>query len=299
MGRWLLGALCALFAIPATASADGRPLATLDAVHEACAEAREAVHPELYVLELDAGWRFAPHRPRADELPVDTRRNLRALDGRVSVLLTGFEPVGFDADEAQARALREAARAGTTLRIGFFLGFDEPRRAPCVVRNRHAVTIVRADLAFAELVSSAGERVARTETDRLRAWTDDREALAIPGEGPRGAVGEARFSNGTAAPASWQQALANPELRGAVAQCHAAGVQRGAAGDGQVVVRLNVETRTGRVRRADVALSSLGDDEEAECLARAVGRHAGLGPGPSSWQAEFVDLTVPLRLAAD
>ena len=54
-----------------------------------------------------------------------------------------------------------------------------------MVRSAHAVTIVRADLAFAELVSE-GRALARTETDRLRAWLDDQEGLAVPGEGPRG-----------------------------------------------------------------------------------------------------------------
>ena len=87
--------------------------------------------------------------------------------------------------------------------------------------------------------------------------------------------------------------------REAIARCHAEGVARGAAHEGRVVVRLNVETRTGRVRRADVALSSLGDTEEAECIARALGSSSSLGPGPSGWQADVVDLSVPVRLVTD
>lgn len=292
-------ALCALVLLPATAAADARTLGSLDAVHDACGEARDAQRPALYVIALDPGWRFGAHRRRAEELPVDTRRNLAALDGRVALLLTGLESPAFEADEARARALRQAARAGATLRLGFFLGFDEPRRQACVVRNRFAVTIVRADLAFAEVVGGDGERIARADTDRLRAWLDDQEELTIPGEGPRGAVGDARFANGTAAPEGWQRVLSGAEARAGIAQCHAAGVQRGASGDGQVVVRLNVETRTGRVRRADVALSSIGDDEDAECIARAVGSHSSLPPAPPTWQAEFVDVSVPVRLAVD
>lgn len=300
MGRWLAGALAiALLTIPRGAAADGRVLERLDAVHAACEASREAGPARLYVLTVDPGWGFGPHRERAGRLPVDTRRNLRALDGRVSLLITHFEPVAFDAEAAEVPHLRRAAEAGARLRIGFFLGFDEPRRAACVVRNRHAVTIVRADLAFAELVSAEGERLARAQSDRLRAWRDDRERLAIPGDGPRGAVGEARFSNGGAAPEGWQAALEGERVRAAIARCHDEGVGRGAAADAQVVVRLNVETRTGRVRRADVALSSVGDDEEARCIARALGSHAGLTPGPSSWQAEVVDLSVPVRLTAD
>lgn len=299
MCRRLLGALCLFVAVPATASAEGRVLDSLEDVHAACAEARESTRPSLYVIELDGGWRFGSHQRRAGRLPVDTRRNLLAFEGHVSIFLTGFEPLAFDADEAQAQALRTAARAGGRLRLGFFLGFDEPRRSPCVVRNRHAVTIVRADLAFAELVGSDGERLVRTDTDRHRAWRDDREELGVPGEGPRGTVGAARFSNGAAAPVEWQRALERAEVRAALAQCHAAGVARGASREGQVVVRLNVEVRTGEVRRADVALSSVEDPDEAECVARALGRHAAFGPGPLTWQAQFVDLNVPTRLVAD
>jgi hypothetical protein len=76
-------------------------------------------------------------------------------------------------------------------------------------------------------------------------------------------------------------------------------VRRGATEQGQVVVRLNIETRTGTIRRSDVALSSIGDNTEAECIAQAVGTGSTLTPGPNTWQAEFVDLSVPVHLVAD
>lgn len=290
-----LSLLILLVALPGSALADANALENLAAVHGACEAAREPTSSRLYVIEVDPGWELAARR--GDRVPVSTRRNLMALDGRVSLLISGLEPVAFEADEAVGRALRDAAAAGARLKLGFFLGFDDPGRQPCLVRGQHAVTIVRVDLAFAELVSSADERVARAETDRLRAWLDDREALAIPGEGPRGAVGEARFPNGTAAPEAWQRALA--AARPGIARCHAEGVARGATPEGQVVVRLNVEARTGDVRRADVALSSVGDGAEAECIARALGSGVALGAGPSNWQAQFVDLAVPVRLVVD
>ncbi|MBX3274471.1 MAG: hypothetical protein KF729_29670 [Sandaracinaceae bacterium] len=281
--------------VAAPAAAQGTRLETLAAVHEACAEPHGAEQPRLFAIDVEAGWRFGPTREGL--LRVDTGRNFRALDGHVAVLVPREERLGFEvADEAADARLRTASGR---LRVGFFLGFDDTSRQPCLVRNRFAVTIVRADVAYVELYDEAGERLARGETDRLRAWNETRAATAIPGEGPRAAVDAARFANGIAPPPGWQTALAADAARQAMGRCHADGIARGAAREGRVVVRLNVETRTGRVRRADVALSSLGDDQVAECVARALGASASLPAGPSSWQAEVVDLSVPVRLVAD
>lgn len=283
--------------VPSGAFAQTSPLGALSAVHDACASIGQSRHADLYTVDVDPGWRF--ESAEEGTLYVDTRRNLTALDGQVSILVSGFDPIGFEADGEQVGRLRDLQEAGARLRLGFFLGFDNPTRQPCLVRNEHAVTIVRADLATAELVSSTGEVITRAETDRLAAWQDDHDALTIPGEGPRGAVGQARFADGQSPPDTWQRALAAQGVRNRFGRCHGEGVQRGAAAEGQVVVRLNIETRTGRIRRADVALSSLGDTDEAECIARSLGGHVSLPAGPSSWQAEVVDLSVPVRLAAD
>ncbi len=297
MDRVLLATIASVaLALPAVARAE-EALTSLDAVHEACEASREQVRPHLYTLEVS--YRLGVHRADQGRIYVDTRRNLRALEDHVSMLLSGLEPIAFEADADQARALREAASSGARLRVGFFLGFDDPGRQPCVVRGAAAVTIVRADLAYAELVTSEGERLARTETDRLRAWLDDQSDLAIPGEGPRGMVGEASFDTAQPPPDAWQRALEAAPLRARIGQCHAEGTARGAAEEGQVVVRMNIETRTGRVRRADVAISSLGDAEEGECIARALGSQAQIPAAPSSWQAEVVDLSVPVRLTAN
>lgn len=286
--------LCAL-ALPVSARADAEQLSSLNAVHRACETSRERSRPRLYELEVQ--YRLGIYHEDTGRLLVDTHRNLSALDGRVQLLISGLERVGFDVEPEQSEQLREAARAGARLRIGFFLGFDDPDRAPCLVRNAHAVTIVRADLAYAELVSSAGERVVRSESDRLRAWMDDQGALAIPGEGPRGAVGTASFDNAQPPPEAWQRAVSSAGVRARIAQCHAEGVARGAAEEGEVVVRMNIEARTGRVRRADVAISSLGENTEAECIARAIGS-TQLPPGPAGWP-EAVDLSVPVRVTTD
>jgi hypothetical protein len=287
--------LIAALALPAVAWADAEQLSSLPAVHRACDSARQTPRPRLYDLEVE--YRLGIYHEESGRLLVDTRRNLSAIDGRVSVLISGLERVGFDIDPAQAEALREAARAGAHLHLGFFLGFDDPRRPACLVRGASGVTIVRADLAYVELVASGGERVARAESDRLRSWLDDQSAFEIPGDGPRGAVGTASFDNAQPPPEAWQRAIGAAAVRARLAQCHAEGVARGVPGEGQVVVRLNIESRTGRVRRADVAISSLGDDAEAECIARAVGG-SQLAPGPAGWP-EAVDLSVPVRVTAD
>lgn len=280
--------------LPVTALADARALESIDQVHAACEGAREQTHARLFEIEVQPGWRLL--RDEDGALAVDTGRNFRALDGHVSVLVPREEPaLAFEADRRQAGLEAE----GTRLRVGFFLAFDDRQRQPCLVRNRFAVTIVRADVAYVEIVDAQGARLARAETDRLRAWNDDRAALAIEGSGPRGAVGAARFTNGAAPPESWQTALGGASTREHIARCHAEGVSRGAPADGQVVVRLNVETRSGRIRRADVALSSLGDEEEAQCIARALGSSTTLGPGPGGWSADVVDLAVPVRLVND
>jgi len=289
----LLAALALLCAVPGVARADAEALDSLEAVHEACETARDAGRARLFEIEVESGWRFGAVRD--GRLIVDTGRNFRAADGHVSLLVPREERLGFEVADG-GEALRGA---DARMRVGFFLAFDDRHRQPCLVRNRFAVTIVRTDVAYLELVDASGQRLARTETDRLAAWQDDAEALAIAGEGPRGAVGAARFGDGTAPPDSWQSALAEADTRARIAQCHAEGIQRGAAPDGQVVVRLNVETRTGRIRRADVALSSVGDDDEAECIARSVAATASLPPGPASWTAPVVDLSVPVRVVSD
>jgi hypothetical protein len=293
----LLVAIVLLLSIPGLAAADAQRLESLAAVHEACGSVSERDRPALYAMQVE--YRLGIYHEDSGRLLVDTRRNLRALDGRVSVLIGGLERVGFDVAPEQTDALRQAARAGARLELGFFLGFDEPGRQPCLVRNEHGVTIVRADLAYAELVGQDGARIARSESDRLRAWQDDESALAIPGQGPRGAVFAASFDNAQPPPEPWQRTLSSAAVRARIGQCHAEGIAQGSSPEGQVVVRMNVETRSGRVRRSDVAISSLGNDAEAQCIARALGSVAQLPPAPPDWRAEAVDLSVPVRVVAD
>src|SRR5690606_35920439 len=99
------------------------------------------------------------------------------------------------ASPERARALRQHARG---LRVGFFLGFDGVGQS-CVIRPAVGVTLVRAELAFVELVDGEGEVLAREDSERLRAWLDDEEQDAIAGEGPRAEVSEVSVERGVSA----------------------------------------------------------------------------------------------------
>ena len=174
MRAWLVIALVQV-ASPALAQVAPTAITSVEEMHRACRESRERTRPVLYAIELE---RFAFGAWLEDDgvLLVDTRRNLSAFDGRVSLLPAGLETIALQADQAAADRLRAAT--GTRLRIGFFLGFDEPERDPCLVRSAAAVTIVRFELAYAELLDARGQSIARSDTDRLRAWADDAQALA-------------------------------------------------------------------------------------------------------------------------
>ena len=63
---------------------------------------------------------------------------------------------------------------GARLRLGFFIGFDEPDRTACLLRSRHAVTTVRMDVAYVELVARDGTILAK-HTGPL----DERQARAL------------------------------------------------------------------------------------------------------------------------
>ena len=279
----------------APASAQESQLATIDAVHDACRAAAEGEGGALYRIEVEGTWRFGE---RDDEmLLVDTRRNLRAIGGHVELFASRLEPIGFVASEERAAALEAAREAGARLRIGFFLGFDEPDRSACVLRSRHGITTVRMDVAYLELIGADGGVLAREDTERFRAWHDDAERTRP--DGPSATIEGATVA-GASAPEPWRRAL-ETAMSGALATrlvgCHREGIGRGAAPLAQVLVSLRVEARSGRVVESSVALSSLGDDAEARCVVEAVAG-TSLPPGPVEWAARTVDLAIPVRLAA-
>lgn len=293
--------LLLLVALPA--SAQDETLLSLGAVHEACEVARSGEHDHLYSIMIDGGWRFGGVQTELGEdgsvassfIQVDTRRNLRALGGRIEALPAGLEIIGFIASDERARELEAARAAGASLRLGFFLGFDEPTRSPCLVRGSHGVTTVRVDVAYLELVQPDGVVVAREDTDRFASWSDDRARDAIPGRGPRAAVGNANLGPGVRVPEVWQRGLEASELAAALSTCHREGVARGATGVGIARVRMAIDARSGRVSTARVELSNLGDETETACIAEAM-THAALPAGPAELAAR-VDVGVTIRFA--
>lgn len=281
----------------ARAQARDRALTSLDAVHAACrgAENGEATH--LYSMTVEGSWHF---EDRSDDfLPVDTHQNLRALSGSVELLPSHMELIGFVANDARVTELEAARAAGAHLRVGFFLGFDNPDRSSCLIRPRAAVTLVRMDVAFVEVVDAHGALVAREDTERYRSWEDDEGRAGIPGSGPRAAVGAASIADGSAVPDGWARALrtaSSGALVRTLGRCHAAGVGRGASGDAMIRVRLHVEGRTGRVTESSVEIANVGDTDEVDCIVEAVG-HLDLPAGSGDVASRAVDLSIPVTLA--
>lgn len=300
--------LAALFglgslACPAAASAQGE-LASVGELHRACRASERPGRRQLHVLTVHSGdWQFSRYMRGDRFLPVDTHRNLRALNGSVELFTAGFETVGFGARGDRVQELRTAAEAGAHLRVGFFLAFENLSRRACLIRGATVgVTAVRIDLAFSELVDAEGAVLAREDSERYRAWADDDEADGVEGEGPRGAVFPAMISGGAGvAPEPWQRTLeaANQgPLRAALASCHAAAVERGASESAQIVVRLTVDPRSGSIRGREVELSSLADAEGATCVGAALATHLRF-PSVGEHQTRAIELSVPVRLRAD
>jgi hypothetical protein len=279
----------------------GRALTELADVHAACRSAQAQGPRRLYALTLEpSGYDFAPYDADDGVLWVDTRRNLRALGGSVQVFPTGFEPVGFGASVERSGLLREARARGARLRIGFFLGFDGQGGTLCLLRPAMGVTTAKIDVAYVELVDTDGAVLAREDTERLRAYLDDPERQAIPGEGPRGAIEEPTVLRGARSlPEPWRVSLAGAasgRLGEGIARCYAAALERGAERDARVLVRLTVDAASGRITGSDVELTTLGDAAGASCVAAALTEGLSLVGGVATGA---IDVRVPVRLVAD
>jgi hypothetical protein len=288
--------VCAGAASPAAAQSSDRPLASLDAVVAACRGADEEGHTTtLYSITVDGAWRFDERDE--DFLPLDTRRNLRAMSGSVELLPSHMEMIGFVANDARGTQLEAARSHGARLRVGFFLGFDDPERSSCLIRPRAGVTLVRMDVAFVEIVDATGGLVARDDTERYRSWHDDEGRDGIPGTGPRAAIGTPSIADGAAVPDGWARAVRGAAaLVRTVGRCHADGVTRGAQPDATIRVRLRVEGRTGHVNESSVEIANVGDTDEVDCIVEAVG-HLDLPAGSGDVAGRAVDLSIPITLA--
>ncbi|MFW6049974.1 MAG: hypothetical protein ACODAU_02300 [Myxococcota bacterium] len=301
MRGWAMAAGMATVLFAGTVAASERESVISDrrALAKACHRAeRPARRHRLYMVEVPS-FRLGRYDAVEGLLPVDTRRNLRVLEGTAELFPADLSPIGFEVSAERAARLRRAvAKGGVRLRVGFFLGFDDRGGTVCLMRSRFGVTTVRIDPAFVELVGKGGKRLARQTTDRLRAWLDDLERDRVPGQGPRGALRPASFSSRSGEPPeAWQRALAaanGTSVARAVARCHARAVEEGAPGRGRVVVRLRVDAAGGGVRGAAVELST-APRPESECIAEALSG-LELPPAPQLGSGA-VDLSVPVQLA--
>jgi hypothetical protein len=289
-------ALAGLFGSPGLASAQDRALADLPAVHAACRAADdEGIHDRLYSILLDGVARFTAREGDEEGEVLYTlpdARSLRAMGGSVQLVPAHLEPIAFVANQERARALEAARDHGARVRVGFFLGFDEPERRACLVRASQAVTALRIDVAFVELVEADGSVVAREDHDRLRAWSDDANRTAS--QEPEASVG-LPTTDGSSAPEPWARALRAAGLARQLVACHVAGVAQGAAREAMVQVRLRVDARAGRVEDAVIEVGNVGNDDENTCVLAAL-RAVSLAAAANV--AGHLDLRVPVHLRA-
>jgi hypothetical protein len=271
-------------------------LRSLRDLQDACNDSQGTGPRELFAVDVEnRSWSFGAWEEGL--LPIASQRNLRAYRGAAELFSAGFETFGFVTNRGRARELQRARQQGASLRVGFFLGFDNPDRTLCLVRPAAGVTTVRMDIAYVELTDARGRVIAREDTDRLRAWLDDQESSAVAGEGPRGAVGRPLVHAGRSdVPDAWARTYeraAAGDLGAAIARCHAEGVARGANEEGAVIVRLQVDARSGAIVDHGVELADIGDAREAQCIERAV---AGVRLPPDA-AGGTVLLSVPIQLA--
>lgn len=250
---------------------------------------------QLYVIELPANaYRLSSFDAEEGLLPIDTRRNLRLFRGAVELFASGLEPIAFALPAEEASRVREAQKGGARLRLGFFLGYDAPSARACMVRPAAGVTIVRMDLAYAEIVTSGGDVVARRETARLTDWRNDPERPSGGVEGPHAIVGPAIVPTGFD---GWRREiaeLAKGQLGEELTRCHAAAVANGSSARGRVSFRASMGASTGAPRQVSVELSTV-ESAASSCMIDALRTRLKLtaAPGPE----RNVEVRVPVWLA--
>lgn len=275
---------------------DGTPITTLDALHEACNSARADGPRTLWVVTVASGrWHFAASPSDGARLVVDTRHNLPILGGAAALMPAFLERLSLPAEGGRAAELSRAASEGASLRIGFFLGMDDRAATMCVLRPAAGVTMVRAEIAYIEVLSAEGEMLAREDTERMRAVRQD-EAVAPVTGGARAIVDAPSAEDGSAVPQSWTDALraaGRGTLAAQLARCHTG---HGAV---DVVVRLMVGARTGAVRSAEVELAAGAAERESHCVAQTLAAGVALPAGDARAREDHeVPLSVPVRFPA-
>ena len=278
------------------AHAQDQRLEALTAIHDACHQAEAGENDVLYSVMLDGPTELevlAGDEEGQVVFAVTAVRSLRAFGGRVQFVPSHLERVGFMAGGERVQALEVARARGVRVRLGFFLGFDEPERRACLVRPAQSVTAVRADVAFVEMMDADGNILAREDTDRLRAWNDDPNRQRQD-DTAGVTVGPPSAANVTL-PETWTRAFRGAPMTRALLACHASGVQRTASHEAMAQVRMRVDSRTGRIDEAVVEVGNVADEEENTCIVRAV-REAQL-PALAG-EARALEVRVPVHLHA-
>lgn len=290
----LVSVICVDAPAAAQGPRGGRPLGDYASLREACEAASEVGRRELYQVSVATGdWRFGTYDEGREALLVDARPSLRVLSGVAAFLPSGLEEIEFPVDVAAASALRERA-AASTLRVGFFLGFDGAGAQACLMRGAASQNLLRGDLAYVELVDAEGALVVRAEYDRLRAWLDDPGRVVVAGEGPRADIGDPSSRDASVHPEGAWVARARAQLAGLVERCYVPALSRGASSRASVIVRLTLNGETGAVRDAEVELSTLGDTVGARCVASEL--RAGFAAPALHVRAPRVHLRVVVTL---
>lgn len=177
-------------------------------------------------------------------------RNLALFGGAAELL--ALEPIGLLANPGRAEELLRASQEGARLRVGFVMGLED---AQVCVRPSFSVTVVRASLAFTELVDREGAVLGRDDRAVLRHWQSAR-----PRSRQRVEIGEllgAGVPEGNAARVS-------RGLSG-FAQCFESALERG-AGFENADVSMELTVEQGRVRRIEVPMTTLRDEQAMGCL---------------------------------
>ena len=298
----LAGVLLGALPLAQRAQAQDRHLEALTAIHDACAQAEAGENDVLYSVLLDGPTQLeviAGVEEGEVVFAVTGVRNLRAFDGRVQFVPSHLERVGFIAGGERAQTLEVARARGVRVRLGFFLGFDQPERRACLVRPPQSVTAVRADIAFVEMIDADGSVLAREDNDRLRAWNDDPARQRQ--DDAAGVVVGPPTANITL-PEPWTRAFRTAGITRALLACHAAGVEReasapgsGASDEAMAQVRMRVDARTGHIEDAVVEVGNVADEAENTCIVAAL-REATL-PAIGG-EGRIVEVRIPVRLHA-
>lgn len=267
-------------------------LSSLEQVHAACRAADEfSDHERLYSVLVDGPVPLQRHVDDEDGTVVFRlvyTRTPTAFGGRVQLVPARLESMGFPANEDRERTLEQALALGARLRIGFFLGFDDPRRRSCLVRPPQGVTTVRIEFAFVELVDAAGSVVAREDHERLRAWREG--SLRARASEP-----SARILPLDGSAELWARVLESGQPERQLRACHDASLARSGRRAVLQQVRLEVRARTGDVAEAVVEAGNAGDDDLNACVLSVF---RGLTFGPIGGSFRTVILRVRVELVA-